>query len=111
MSSSVSPISACADAEARVFVLLNGLELHIYNRSQLYAHLEQLFGLEPTVLPSSHEQLKPEEPNNAVEDHPWRDLVPVVKVLVTSLHFLVQGKQYCGLCNRLICKAWPASSS
>ncbi|XP_070391011.1 bridge-like lipid transfer protein family member 1 isoform X1 [Dermacentor albipictus] len=74
----------CADAEARVFVLLNGLELHIYNRSQLYAHLEQLFGLEPTVLPSSHEQLKPEEPNNAVEDHPWRDLVPVVKLEVST---------------------------
>ncbi|XP_049522689.1 transmembrane protein KIAA1109 homolog isoform X1 [Dermacentor silvarum] len=74
----------CADAEARVFVLLNGLELHIYNRSQLYARLEQLFGLEPSVLPSGHEQPKPEEPNSAVEDHPWRDLVPVVKLEVST---------------------------
>ncbi|KAH7969830.1 hypothetical protein HPB52_022351 [Rhipicephalus sanguineus] len=73
-------IIPCADAEARVFVLLNGLELHIYNRSELYARLEHLFGLEPSVLPPS-EQPKPEEPGNAeLQGHPWRDLVPVVKV-------------------------------
>ncbi|XP_049268085.1 transmembrane protein KIAA1109-like [Rhipicephalus sanguineus] len=74
----------CADAEARVFVLLNGLELHIYNRSELYARLEHLFGLEPSVLPPS-EQPKPEEPGNAeLQGHPWRDLVPVVKLEVST---------------------------
>uniref|UniRef100_A0A131YCK3 Diaphanous n=1 Tax=Rhipicephalus appendiculatus TaxID=34631 RepID=A0A131YCK3_RHIAP len=73
----------CADAEARVFVLLNGLELHIYNRSDLYARLEHLFGLEPSVLPPS-ELPKPEEPSSAVQDHPWRDLVPVVKLEVST---------------------------
>ncbi|XP_077518913.1 transmembrane protein KIAA1109 homolog tweek [Amblyomma americanum] len=76
----------CADAEARVFVLLNGLEMHIYNRSQLYSHLEQLFGLEPSVLPNGPDQPMPEEPppSNAAEDHPWRDLVPVLKVEVST---------------------------
>lgn len=74
----------CADAEARVFVLLNGLELHIYNRSELYARLEHLFGLEPSVLPPS-EQPKPEESGNAeLQGHPWRDLVPVVKLEVST---------------------------
>ncbi|KAH9373925.1 hypothetical protein HPB48_001101 [Haemaphysalis longicornis] len=76
----------CADAEARVFILLNGLELHIYNRSQLYSRLEQLFGLEPSVLPDGPEPLKGEEPppTNSPEDHPWRDLVPVLKVEVST---------------------------
>lgn len=76
----------CADAEARVFVLLNGLELHIYNRSQLYARLEQLFGLEPSVLlPSNEQPCKPVEPSSDLaEGHPWRDLVPVVKLEVST---------------------------
>nr|XP_037285868.1 transmembrane protein KIAA1109 homolog [Rhipicephalus microplus] len=77
----------CADAEARVFVLLNGLELHIYNRSELYARLEHLFGLEPSVLPPPCEMppKKPEEPSSAVQQcHPWRDLVPVVKLEVST---------------------------
>lgn len=69
----------CTDAEARVSVFLNGLELHIYNRSQLYARLEQLFGLEPSVLPSGAD-VKKEPPAVApTEERPWRDLVPVLK--------------------------------
>ncbi|CAG0890403.1 unnamed protein product [Cyprideis torosa] len=35
----------------RLRMLLNGLELHVYNRSQLYSSLETLFGLEEILIP------------------------------------------------------------
>ncbi|CAG0914383.1 unnamed protein product [Notodromas monacha] len=38
--------------DCRLFIEINGLELHIYNRSVLYGRLESLFGLEPMLIPS-----------------------------------------------------------
>lgn len=37
-------------SDTRLSIMLNGLELHIYNRSQLYSDLERKFGLKPSVL-------------------------------------------------------------
>lgn len=31
--------------------MLNGFELHVYNRSSVYGHLERVFGLDPTLFP------------------------------------------------------------
>jgi hypothetical protein len=37
-------------SDTRLSVMLNGFELHIYNRSDLYAKLEKTFGLKPSML-------------------------------------------------------------
>lgn len=33
--------------------MLNGFELHVYNRSDVYSQLERVFGLEPGIIPSN----------------------------------------------------------
>ncbi|XP_046477858.1 bridge-like lipid transfer protein family member 1 isoform X1 [Neodiprion pinetum] len=38
-------------SDTRLSVMLNGFELHVYNRCELYAQLEKLFGLTPQVYP------------------------------------------------------------
>lgn len=42
--------SDLSHSDTRLSVQLNGFELHIYNRSQLYDELERTFGLKPSVL-------------------------------------------------------------
>lgn len=37
-------------SDTRLSVMLNGLELHLYNRSELYSQIERTFGLKPSVL-------------------------------------------------------------
>lgn len=37
-------------SDTRLSVMLNGLELHLFNRSELYAKIERTFGLKPSVL-------------------------------------------------------------
>lgn len=37
-------------SDTRLSVQLNGFELHIYNRSDLYDQLERTFGMQPSVL-------------------------------------------------------------
>uniref|UniRef100_A0A1B0D1P6 Fragile site-associated protein C-terminal domain-containing protein n=1 Tax=Phlebotomus papatasi TaxID=29031 RepID=A0A1B0D1P6_PHLPP len=37
-------------SDTRLSVMLNGLELHVYNRCDLYSKLEKTFGLKPTIL-------------------------------------------------------------
>lgn len=34
-------------SDTRLSVMLNGFELHMYNRTSVYANLEKVFGLEP----------------------------------------------------------------
>ncbi|XP_048267008.1 transmembrane protein KIAA1109 homolog isoform X2 [Bombus terrestris] len=38
-------------SDTRLSVMLNGFELHVYNRCQLYAQLEKTFGLTPQMFP------------------------------------------------------------
>ena len=59
-------------SDTRLSLLLNGLELHIYNRSQLYSELERLFGLERLIIPP--------EDGSRILGGSWRDLIPVIKV-------------------------------
>lgn len=45
-------------SDTRLSVMLNGLELHLFNRSELYAQIERTFGLKPAVLvPVRHVQI------------------------------------------------------
>lgn len=43
-------------AETRLYITLNGFEFHAYNRSALYARLQETFGLEPTLIPSRSDE-------------------------------------------------------
>lgn len=38
-------------SDTRVSIMLNGFELHTYNRTGLYSNLEKLFGVEPNLFP------------------------------------------------------------
>ncbi|XP_034943286.1 transmembrane protein KIAA1109 homolog isoform X1 [Chelonus insularis] len=42
-------------SDTRLSVLLNGFELHVYNRCQLYARLEKTFGLSSQMFPNDKE--------------------------------------------------------
>ena len=35
--------------------MLNGFELHVYNRCEMYGYLENVFGLEPQMFPRDDE--------------------------------------------------------
>lgn len=37
-------------AETRLYVTVNGFEFHVYNRTDLYARLQETFGLESTLM-------------------------------------------------------------
>ena len=78
-------LCSCPDmshCDHRLLVELNGLKLHVYNRSQVYSQLETFFGLESLLIPDSNKENKKE---NERDSHDmsfwtsWRDLVPVIK--------------------------------
>ncbi|RWS10976.1 uncharacterized protein B4U79_15895 [Dinothrombium tinctorium] len=77
--------------EARISVLLNGFELHIYNRSQLYSRLEKVFNIYPCKLDDLPEQVS--QTNNQselqtndelIKAYLWRDFFPVTKFEILS---------------------------
>lgn len=37
-------------SDTRLSVMLNNFEMHVYNRSEMYAKLEKTFGLKPSIL-------------------------------------------------------------
>ncbi|BFF95237.1 transmembrane protein KIAA1109 homolog [Drosophila madeirensis] len=98
-------------SDTRLSVQLNGYELHIYNRSDLYDKLEKTFGLEPSLLIptdllSNEERNKLKEHNmnlenarqsqrvnsvknsEAMQATTWRDLIPVIKIDICSGRFV-----------------------
>lgn len=54
-------ISLDPKAETRLYITVNDFEFHVYNRSDLYGHLQELFGLEPTIIPPKKEDDKTRE--------------------------------------------------
>lgn len=86
-------------SDTRLSLLLNGLELHIYNRSHMYSELEHLFGLESLLIPkedspgsnSPKEATSPgksEESNSSRSKglgRSWRDLIPVIKIDISCV--------------------------
>lgn len=102
-------------SDTRLSVMLNGMELHVYNRSDLYAHIERTFGLKPSVLvPNDHlsaeesarmrelamnlendrknslgaTQRQKKQKSEAMTATTWRDLIPVIKIDVCSGRFV-----------------------
>lgn len=55
-------------AETRLYVTVNGFEFHVYNRTDLYAHLQETFGLEPTLTtPKKDEERGREDAKKTLE--------------------------------------------
>ncbi|XP_064107529.1 bridge-like lipid transfer protein family member 1 [Macrobrachium nipponense] len=86
----------------RVWLELNGPELHIYNRSQLYGRLEKLFGLEQQVFGSNNGKVSSGKNDEEIEQEKvatnqtrdmtfwqdWRDLIPVIKIDLNMARFV-----------------------
>ena len=90
-------------SDPRLWVELNGLELHIYNRSDVYSKLEKVFGLESVLIPktskSSSKETNDQDDNASISSKTpkgknmefwssWRDLIPVIKVELNMVIFL-----------------------
>ncbi|KAM7376688.1 hypothetical protein PAMP_006401 [Pampus punctatissimus] len=83
-------------AETRLYVTVNGFEFHVYNRTDLYARLQETFGLEPTLItPKKDEERGREGRNKTLESvnikaespdptSSWRSLIPVIKVNIST---------------------------
>lgn len=55
-------------AETRLYVTVNGFEFHVYNRTDLYARLQETFGLEPTLTtPKKDEERGREDTKKTLE--------------------------------------------
>lgn len=78
-------------SDHRLWLELNGPELHIYNRSQLYARLEKVFGQESQLGVGKGGKDEDEEKDEASQQQQgqtrdmsfwqdWRDLIPVIKL-------------------------------
>lgn len=101
-------------SDTRLSVMLNGFELHVYNRCQLYAQLEKTFGLSPQLFadegnynansddhdakPTANEmrqQINAMDVSRHVDNirkkeahviaRTWRDLIPVIKLDVCTV--------------------------
>ncbi|XP_031358006.1 transmembrane protein KIAA1109 isoform X3 [Photinus pyralis] len=86
-------------SDTRLSVVLNGFELHTYNRSEMYAGLEKIFGLESHIFPDNLDKNENKERTNsnstidksknkqiseATMARTWRDLIPVIKMDISS---------------------------
>jgi len=94
--------SDLSHSDTRLSLLLNGLELHIYNRSQMYSELEHLFGLESLIIPkddspSSNTPKEATSPGKSEESNglgskilgrSWRDLIPVIKIEISCVSII-----------------------
>ncbi|KAH1010974.1 hypothetical protein HUJ04_000423 [Dendroctonus ponderosae] len=89
--------------DTRLSVMLNGFELHVYNRSYMYSNLEKTFGLPSSIFPNNKdnqvvdeiEKNENETQNQSKKDtkkqrpeaamaRTWRDLIPVIKCDIMS---------------------------
>ncbi|KAL2098940.1 hypothetical protein ACEWY4_005420 [Coilia grayii] len=83
-------------AETRLYVTVNGFEFHMYNRTELYARLQETFGLEPTLASPARDEEKGREERDKPLDSvniqaeaqdpssSWRSLIPVVKFNIST---------------------------
>ncbi|XP_065153130.1 bridge-like lipid transfer protein family member 1 isoform X4 [Paramisgurnus dabryanus] len=83
-------------AETRLYVTFNGFEFHVYNRTEVYARLQEIFGLDPTLIPHKSDEEKGREQRDtplesvnikAETQEPsssWRSLIPVIKLNIST---------------------------
>lgn len=62
---SVVTVIADPKAETRLYVTVNGFEFHVYNRTDLYTRLQEIFGLEPTLIQPHRDEEKGQEQRDA----------------------------------------------
>ena len=93
-------------SDTRVSIQLNGFELHFYNRTSTYKELEKKFGIFTGVFNHNNDNFEEEKLNkdqtnsgsntesssNYLLGKNWRDLIPVVKVDVTTGKFSFGNK-------------------
>lgn len=92
-------------SDTRLSIVLNGFELHFYNRCDLYHELEKTFGLEPVIKQQDEDDCvdrdkamndaneKRRRAQHAVRSEAalartWRDLIPVIKADVCAARFV-----------------------
>lgn len=77
-------LSSDPKAETRLYVTVNGFEFHVYNRTDLYAQLQETFGLDPTLItPKKDEERGREDRNKTLERyHLIKQLFLVLNVAV-----------------------------
>ncbi|KAK7097228.1 hypothetical protein V1264_004238 [Littorina saxatilis] len=76
-------------SETRLSVFLDGFEFHVYNRSETYATLEKMFGLDPNIIPEQPEEQPDKKARIKVPESStfhWRDLIPMIKMDINSGH-------------------------
>ncbi|KAK6639579.1 hypothetical protein RUM43_007852 [Polyplax serrata] len=90
------PSEDLSHSDTRLSIMLNGFELHMYNRTNLYANLEKLFGLESQInVKEEYDNNKEDRETGALtatsnkrtpnlSNSSWRDLFPVIKLDVSS---------------------------
>ncbi|XP_041120860.1 transmembrane protein KIAA1109-like isoform X4 [Polyodon spathula] len=83
-------------AETRLHITVNGFEFHVYNQTDLYAHLQEMFGLEPTIVPPKKDDDKEKDEREKTLESvqiktetqdpfsTWRSLIPVIKVNIST---------------------------
>ncbi|CAH1406051.1 unnamed protein product [Nezara viridula] len=85
-------------SDTRLSVMLNGFELHVFNRSEVYNHLESVFGLDSCIFSHNEKidvnRIIGEKIDLAKKQRPqpgagslgqsWRDLIPVIKFDLSS---------------------------
>ncbi|XP_056616066.1 bridge-like lipid transfer protein family member 1 isoform X1 [Triplophysa dalaica] len=83
-------------AETRLYVTVNGFEFHVYNRTDLYTRLQEIFGLEPTLIQPHRDEEKGQEQRDATMESvhikaetqdpssSWRSIIPVIKVNIST---------------------------
>ncbi|XP_045512611.1 transmembrane protein KIAA1109 homolog isoform X1 [Pieris brassicae] len=84
-------------SDTRLSIMLNGFELHVYNRCDLYHELEKIFGLDPLIKqPHDDDSTDQDKAMNDANEkrrraqeavrseaamaRTWRDLIPVIKI-------------------------------
>ncbi|KPJ04765.1 Uncharacterized protein KIAA1109 [Papilio xuthus] len=96
-------------SDTRLSIMLNGFELHFYNRCDLYNELEKTFGLEPVIKERNDDDSTDRDKamNDANEKRrraqdtvrseaamarTWRDLIPVIKIDVCTSRVVFGNK-------------------
>lgn len=72
-------------AETRLYVTVNGFEFHVYNRTDLYARLQETFGLDPTLITPKREDDKCQEDRDKTPERYDRGARPKPHVFLFSV--------------------------
>lgn len=84
-------LSSDPKAETRLYVTVNGFEFHVYNRTDLYARLQETFGLEPTLITPKRDEERGREDRDKTLERFGRRQPDRVKLIGSALIWDFQG--------------------